>query len=81
MSIKSTHLVTRYNAIKIIQQKIKEINSLNNEELSNLLEEVIHNGFCNFEVVSDEEFEEQIEQEYQRPYIDCWNVPERNNAW
>lgn len=81
MGIKSTHLVTRESAIQIIKQKIEEIDSLNDEELANLLEEVIHNGFYNFEVVSDEEFKEQMEQEYPLPYIDIYNIPERNNAW
>lgn len=77
MGIKSTHYVTRNFAIKAIREKIDEIEQLNNDELSELLEDVIHNGFYNFIIVSDEEMRNLEE----RNYPTLWNIPPRNDAW
>lgn len=79
MSIKTTHIVTRDFAIKAIQQELEECTD---EQLSNILEEVIHNGFYNFSIVSDVEFQENLENMYPSPYLNNLDyLPECNNAW
>jgi hypothetical protein len=80
MSIKTTHYTTREIAIAAIEQKISNIYDLNDEELADLLEEVLHNGFYNFTIVSEEELENYKEKHY--PTLDStWNSPSRNDAW
>lgn len=77
MSIKSTHYVTRDFAIKAIEKKISEINNLSDDDLEELLEDVIHNGFYNFSIVSEEEVKTTS-----RPTLtSTWNLPCRNDAW
>lgn len=71
MSIKTTHSVTRDFAIKVILSKLDD---LSDEQLSNVLEEVIHNGFYNFTIVNS------IENETY--YLDDLNnLPGYNDAW
>ena len=70
MSIKSTHLVTREFAIEAILQRQNDIYNLNNDQLSDLLEETLHNGFYNFRIVNEEEFNENKEKDYPFPYLD-----------
>lgn len=54
MSIKTTHSVTRDFAIRVILSKL---DYLSDDQLGNVLEEVIHNGFYNFIVVNSIEGE------------------------
>lgn len=80
MSIKTTHYTTREIAIESIEKKISEIYDLNDEELADLLEEVLHNGFYNFIIVSEDELENYKENNY--PTLDStYNLPSRNDAW
>ena len=80
MSIKTTHYTTREIAISAIEQKISNIYDLNDEELADLLEEVLHNGFYNFTIVSEEELEKYRREHY--PTLDStWDLPGRNDAW
>jgi len=80
MSIKTTHYTTREIAIAAIEQKISNIYDLNDEELADLLEEVLHNGFYNFIIVSEDELKNYKEKHY--PTLDStWNLPGRNDAW
>jgi hypothetical protein len=83
MSIKSTHLVTRDFAIEAIIKKQEDLNSLNNEDLANLLEETIHNGYYNFCIVSQQEIEDNKTREWPRKYLDDINdLPERDSeSW
>jgi len=77
MSIKSTHIVTRKFAIEAILAKMNEIEKLTDGDLEDLLEEVIHNGFYNFSIVSEEEFKNNT-----RPSLDnVYDLPSRNDAW
>jgi hypothetical protein len=79
MSIKSTHYVTRQFAIQAILIKL---HTLDDEQLGNILEEVIHNGFYNFSVVDQSVIDEQKEEEWPSPYLDDLNnLPEYNNAY
>lgn len=71
MSIKTTHSVTRDFAIKVILSKLDD---LSDEQLSNVLEEVIHNGFYNFTIVNSTENET-----YYLDYLN--NLPGYNDAW
>lgn len=57
MSIKTTHKVTKDFAIKAIMVKLHECND---NQLENILEEAIHNGFYNFRIVDDLEGENYI---------------------
>ncbi len=72
MSIKSTHQVTREFAIDVIQSLL---HNCTDEQIANILEEAIHNGFYNFEVVG--------EIDYDIPFYldDISNLPEYNDAW
>lgn len=82
MSIKTTHLVTREFAIEAILRKQNDIYDITDDDLSELLEESIHNGFYNFVVVSKSEFEENKSKDYSTPYLyDVSDLPERNDAW
>ena len=82
MSIKSTHLVTREFAIEAILQRQNDIYNLNNDQLSDLLEETLHNGFYNFRIVSEYEMIENKNEKYPIPYLDdIYNLPESNDAW
>jgi len=82
MSIKTTHLVTREFAIEAILKKQTELYNLTDDELSELLEESIHNGYCNFMIVSKSELEENKNKNYPTPYLDnIYDLPEKNDAW
>ena len=82
MGIKTTHIVTRDFAIAAILKKQDEIYELNNEDLSELLEETLHNGFYNFRIVSDEEHQQNKYNGYPTPYLDdIANLPPRNDSW
>ena len=78
MSIKSTHIITKEDCLDIIKLKL---NDCTDEQLANILEEVIHNGFYNFSIVTQEEFDKNLDEEYPEPYITKDNVPEYNDAW
>ncbi len=86
MSIKSTHNITREFAIEIIRKKIEE-KGITDEQLANMVEEAIHNGFYNFRIVDDQYMEEikwnmdigTTEVELHLDDID--NLPEYNDAW
>ena len=80
MSIKSTHYVTREFAIEAIYKKLEEVEELNNEDLSELLEDVIHNGFYNFTIVGEEEISNLQENGYPT-LTSTWDLPPRNDAW
>lgn len=73
MSIKTTHSVTREFAIEAIMKKIEE-GELTDNQISNLLEESIHNGFYNFMIVDDLDGENWI-------LDDLDNLPEYNDAF
>lgn len=51
MSIKTTHYVTREFAVAAILTKL---HTCTDEQLENILEEAIHNGFYNFLIVDKE---------------------------
>lgn len=74
MSIKTTHNVTRDFARSVI---VKKLYDLNDDQLSNILEEVIHNGFYNFRIKEEDEID-KINDFY---FDDLENLPEYNNAW
>lgn len=74
MSIQSTHVVTREFALTAIQYKLQ---SCTDEQIENILQEVIHNGFYNFNIVSETELEEVKESGPYALYIDnLHNLPE-----
>lgn len=78
MSIKSTNYVTRETAMHTIMMKLPH---LTNEQLADVLEECVHNGFYNFRIVSQEEFDRNKEEEYRSPYIEFYHqMPEPNDA-
>lgn len=82
MSIKTTHIVTRKFAIEAIMKKMDELENLKDDELEDLLEEVIHNGFYNFSIVSEDEIEVNKTRAMCRPYLDStYDIPSRNDAW
>lgn len=72
MSVKTTHQVTRDFAIQAILSKIY---NLSDEQLADMLESAIHNGYYNFEVVDEIDYSGM-------PYLDdITNLPEYNDAW
>lgn len=73
MSIKTTTYVTREFAISAIKKKIDDIDNLSDSELADLLEDVIHNGFYNFIITSEDDIQNQN-------YIlnDLSDIPPRN---
>lgn len=71
MSIKTTHSVTREFAIQAIMIKL---HSATNEQLEDMLETVIHNGFYNFSIVHDLEGENWV-------LDDLSNLPDYNDAY
>lgn len=78
MSIKSTHKVTREFALAAIGMKLYQ---MNDEQLGDILETVIHNGFYNFFVMSQFEFDKDEESDYPTPSLtDLSNLPEYNDA-
>lgn len=78
MSIKTTHFVTREFAIAAILKKLDEAND---QQLAYILEEVLHNGFYNFRVVSQEEMDEDDKDEWPMPKLtDLDDLPEYNDA-
>ncbi len=82
MSIKTTYLVTREFALAAIQ---KRLDDLSDDELSDVLETVLHNGFYNFWIVSEEDFNKNLTDNdnytKMRPYLDdLENLPEHNDA-
>ena len=80
MSIKSTHIVTREFALAAIEKRMYQ---LTDEHLAQALEEVIHNGFYNFQIVSHEEMDENRQKEhFPDPFLDDLdNLPEYNDAF
>jgi hypothetical protein len=80
MSIKTTHYTTREIAIAAIEQKISNIYDLNDEELADLLEEVLHNGFYNFTIVSEEDLKKYRREHYQT-LDSTLDLPGRNGAY
>lgn len=70
MGIKSTHQVLRQDALNIIYSRL---NDITDDQLSNVLEEVIHNGYYNFEIV------DTITSPHM--FITEDNVPEYNDTW
>ena len=78
MSIKTTHLVTKEFAKDAI---LHLLDKCNDDQLANILEEVIHNGFYNFMIVDEQMFEENKDQKYPLPFIDeIYYLPEYNDA-
>ena len=79
MGIASTKLVTRELALQTILSKVTQ---LDDEELSDVLTELVHDGFSNFRIVSDNEFEENKKAGiYRDDYIEnLEDMPERNDA-
>lgn len=79
MSIKTTHLVTREFALAAIMKKLHEVND---RQLENILEETLHNGFYNFNIVTPEEMEENKAEKYPMPMLlSLEYLPEYNDAW
>jgi ferritin len=79
MSIKTTHSCTREFAIEVIKKKLEE-DTLTDEQLANMLEEAIHNGFYNFSIQTIDWFIRDQEAGY--PTMDdVNNLPEYNDAW
>ena len=81
MSIKTTHNITREDALYIIYE-VLENREISDEHLANILEEVIHNGFYNFRIESKEYIENDKNSAFPSPYLDrdCY-IPEYNTAW
>lgn len=52
MSIKTTHTTTRELALQFIESKLSE---LSNDQLADVLETTVHNGFYNFTIEDREE--------------------------
>lgn len=73
MSIKTTHSITREFAINVI---LKKINDCTDEQLGNIVDEVIHNGFYNFIIVP-----EHILRYENYLLNDINNLPEYNDAF
>lgn len=57
MSIKTTHSVTREFAIEVIRKKLDDKNTTD-EQIANMLEDAIHNGYYNFCIVDEDEIQE-----------------------
>lgn len=70
MSIKTPQIVTRRFAIAAIMLKIHEATD---EQLEDMLESAIHNGFYNFCIVDEQQFEDNKKEEYPRPYLPDYN--------
>lgn len=78
MSIKSTHYCTREFALAAIQKKLEDATD---DQLANILEEIIHNGFYNFQIVTEDELEENKKSDYPTPYLtNIDSLPEYNDA-
>lgn len=73
MSIKTTHYVTREFAIAAILTKL---HTCTDEQLENILEEAIHNGFYNFIITTNE-----VLNSSEYALTDITNLPEYNDAW
>lgn len=79
MSIKSTHVVTREFALAAIEKKLQDATD---EQLAYILEEALHNGFYNFQVVSQQEFDENRNKKYPMPTLtNLDSLPEYNDAF
>jgi hypothetical protein len=79
MSIKTTHDVTREFALAAIMMKLYEASD---SKLEDMLETALGNGFYNFNIVSQEDFDNNKNEEYPAPYLeDLNNLPEENNAY
>ncbi len=70
MSIKTTHQVTREFALAAIAVKLQ---SATDEQLEDILEEAIHNGFYNFVIV------DKLDSNY--ILDDITDLPEYNDAY
>ena len=83
MSIKSTHSVTRDFATQVILRKLEDYRSLTDEQLADMLEIAIHNGYYNFQIVSEVQMRGYIDIEKYPPLIltDIDNLPEYNDAY
>jgi len=80
MSIATTHYVTREVALEFIIQKLGV--DVSNEQLGDMLDNLVHNGFYNFQVVSQSEFDANKNREYGTPYIShIKGFPEPNDAY
>lgn len=77
MSIKSTYNITKQDCLSIINSKLSDCND---KQLENILEEIIHNSFYNFNIATQERFDENLDEQYPLPYITKDNVPEYNDA-
>ena len=81
MGIKSTHSVTREFATLVILKKVAN-GEMTDEQLEDLLETAIHNGFYNFSIVSKEELEEEKNGRFGSFYLDDLdNLPEYNDVY
>lgn len=78
MGIKSTHLITRHQAMLAIQVKLT---SLDDYRLAEVLETIVNDDFKNFHIVSEQELEENKNQYMEwdgetffngRPYIESY---------
>lgn len=78
MSIKSTHAVTRQFALDAIKMKLEQTTD---DQLENILEEIIHNGFYNFVIVPEQDLEKLKNSEFSRILDDLENLPEYNDAY
>ncbi len=83
MSIKTTHLVRRADALKLIERAIYERDTpISNEQIEDILEAAIHNGFYNFVIVNDEDFEKNKTSEFSSPYMEGNDIlPDYNDAY
>ena len=60
----------------------RKLKHISDWELEDILEEAIHNGFYNFSIVNQDEFDQNKLKEYPRPYLDSIDyLPNYNNAW
>jgi hypothetical protein len=67
MSVKSTHLIKKEDAINLIENKMF---SLTDQQLSDIVEIIINNDFFNYSVVDNHEFGENKFAEYPDFFID-----------
>ena len=82
MSIKSTHYVTREFAIEAIIHKSEELQEYTDDQISDILESIIHNGFYNFSIVTEEQIEKERNSIYGGRYFDSvYELPSPNDAY
>ena len=77
----SAHDTLNFSKTEFKYGILEKINFQPDWRLAKILEEVIHDGFMNFTIVSEEDFEANKTAEWPSPYLENLNyLPEYNNA-